>query len=466
MQSHPKASARQAIQKRKVGFSTPLLSRTQATNAKKGCGETHSCPRVVRSETFTGSCVLCNLCNFLKITQLEIQNQEQNQETRNMAVKPFLKPYSLSCGKGFTFNTTGSTGVEICNPCLRSASMPSQGRVGPSTGVLPFWIGTTCANSVRSNFAHRVLCNCKGATVCSRPLSTVQSKTVGTLSEVSPPNKKRTGSVLQAKKGFKPGAVQSHARVVSHGKQLDQSQRPASPQPTWLRRNPTGWSRPPTPFGQTNLALAVQSDQCNGKGQDVGSTPRKGARVPEGKQTTQDVLPSVRVVQSKTLKQATVPTTANTLGAANPFNPPFNLSSNQRVCLKAQGGFNRTQTRLPIYFDKAKTGVIYLYCTSNNTVCTLVDSKGVTKGWASCGSMGFKSARKSTAYASQATAEKIGLKAKEVGFKWAFLVLKGIGRGKESGVRALRKSGVEILGVLEKTGISHNGCRPPKKRRV
>ena len=80
--------------------------------------------------------------------------------------------------------------------------------------------------------------------------------------------------------------------------------------------------------------------------------------------------------------------------------------------------------------------------------------------------MGFKSARKSTAYASQATAEKIGLKAKELGLKWVFLVLKGIGRGKESGVRALRKSGVEILGILEKTGIPHNGCRLPKKRRV
>ena len=127
---------------------------------------------------------------------------------------------------------------------------------------------------------------------------------------------------------------------------------------------------------------------------------------------------------------------------------------------------NTTQTRTPRDFDKAKTGVIYLYYTSNNTVCTLVDLKGVTKGWSSCGSLGFKSARKSTAYASQATTERIGLKAKEVGFKWAFLVLKGVGRGKESGVRALRKSGIEILGILEKTGIPHNGCRAPRKRRI
>ena len=127
---------------------------------------------------------------------------------------------------------------------------------------------------------------------------------------------------------------------------------------------------------------------------------------------------------------------------------------------------NKTQTRAPRDFDKAKTGVIYLNYTSNNTVCTLVDFKGVTKGWSSCGSLGFKSARKSTAYASQATTERIGLKAKEVGFKWVFLVLKGVGRGKESGVRALRKSGVEILGILEKTGIPHNGCRAPRKRRI
>ena len=127
---------------------------------------------------------------------------------------------------------------------------------------------------------------------------------------------------------------------------------------------------------------------------------------------------------------------------------------------------NRTQRITPRDFDKAKTGVIYLTYTSNNTVCTLVDFKGVTKGWSSCGSLGFKSARKSTAYASQATTERIGLKAKEVGFKWVFLVLKGVGRGKESGVRALRKSGIEILGILEKTGIPHNGCRAPRKRRI
>ena len=127
---------------------------------------------------------------------------------------------------------------------------------------------------------------------------------------------------------------------------------------------------------------------------------------------------------------------------------------------------NRNQIKRFRDFDKAKTGVIYLYYTSNNTVCTLVDLKGVTKGWSSCGSLGFKSARKSTAYASQATTERIGLKAKEIGFKWAFLVLKGVGRGKESGVRALRKSGIEILGILEKTGIPHNGCRAPRKRRI
>lgn len=115
---------------------------------------------------------------------------------------------------------------------------------------------------------------------------------------------------------------------------------------------------------------------------------------------------------------------------------------------------------------RGKIGFIYLTCTKNNTICTLVDPKGYTKGWNSSGTLGFKNARKSTIYAAQGAAEMIAIKAKNLGFKRACLIIKGLGRGKESSVRILRKSNLKILSVEEKTPIPHNGCRPPKKRRV
>ena len=477
---------------------------------------------------------------------------------RHMAVKPFLKPYSLSIGKGFTFNTINSTGVERVNSricCPYFALMPSQGRVG--TSVLPFRAcsalqGMTSANPLLSTpFAKETnpfawhtcspflsflakecrsgipafqnLCpsllgsrskETKKPTACSRSLSTVAGRTGVTLSEGSLSNKKESFSALKAKKGnlgsrgfckaqYRFLQNPREPRVASHKKQTDlykANRQPAFPQPAGVGRNPTGWSQTPTPFGQTNPFISKENNPLQSArgwvscketgGQQRGWVPEKGfskplqpfvrtnpfartaskgvglpkglkvLRVWDKNHVIQDLLPSVKMVQSK---KSTVPTRAK---VANPFVRNNRERANQRVRLGTQISFNKTQTKSPNSFDKAKTGVIYLYCTSNNTVCTLVDSKGVTKGWTSCGSMGFKSARKSTAYASQATAEKIGLKAKEAGFKWAFLVLKGVGRGKESGVRALRKSGVEILGVLEKTRISHNGCRPPKKRRV
>ena len=205
--------------------------------------------------------------------------------------------------------------------------------------------------------------------------------------------------------------------------------------------------------------------------------PTTSKKLLEGRKQQEKVLDNVKT------KHALKPFPFCWVENRNKNGKPFNSNVDKQwsaVRAKKQEGRNkqfqknssnklltsRTQIKTPRNIDKAKTGVIYLYYTSNNTVCTLVDSKGVTKGWSSCGSLGFKSARKSTAYASQATTEKIGLKAKEYGFKWAFLVLKGVGRGKESGVRALRKSGIEILGVLEKTGIPHNGCRAPRKRRI
>ena len=109
---------------------------------------------------------------------------------------------------------------------------------------------------------------------------------------------------------------------------------------------------------------------------------------------------------------------------------------------------------------------IYLQSTRNNTICTLVDAYGKAVCCSSAGSIGFKNTRKSTTYAAQAVAEKIAEKTLEKGFFSVRVLVKGLGYGKQSGVRALFKSGLKILSIQEITPISYNGSRPRKKRRV
>ena len=115
---------------------------------------------------------------------------------------------------------------------------------------------------------------------------------------------------------------------------------------------------------------------------------------------------------------------------------------------------------------KGVLGKIYISSTKNNTIITLIDSKGNTKGWSCSGSLGFKNARKSTTYAAQAAAENIVKKAKILGYTHLRLLVKGLGRGKQSCLRALSKSGLKIISIEDKTGIPYNGCRLSKKRRV
>nr|QES94801.1 ribosomal protein S11 [Trebouxia lynnae] len=115
---------------------------------------------------------------------------------------------------------------------------------------------------------------------------------------------------------------------------------------------------------------------------------------------------------------------------------------------------------------KGRLGKLYISSTKNNTTLTLVDTSGNTKGWASSGSVGFKNARKSTTYAAQGGAESMVKKTKILGITHLRILVKGVGRGKQSCVRALSKSGLRIVSLEDKTGIPHNGCRAPKKRRV
>lgn len=111
-------------------------------------------------------------------------------------------------------------------------------------------------------------------------------------------------------------------------------------------------------------------------------------------------------------------------------------------------------------------GIVHIQSTRNNTTITLTDLQGNTKFWSSAGNIGFKNSRKSTKYAAQAVAEKVAIKALQLGFDSLVLKVQGLGYGKLTAIRALSKSKLIITQIIERTPIAHNGCRPPKKRRV
>ena len=115
---------------------------------------------------------------------------------------------------------------------------------------------------------------------------------------------------------------------------------------------------------------------------------------------------------------------------------------------------------------QSQQGIIYIKSTQNNTILTLTDLQGITKFWTSSGCLGFKNSRKSTTYAAQAAAEKVANQALHLGFFSVILKIKGLGYGKESSVRTIYKSKLNVIKIEETTPITHNGCKPPKKRRT
>ncbi len=112
------------------------------------------------------------------------------------------------------------------------------------------------------------------------------------------------------------------------------------------------------------------------------------------------------------------------------------------------------------------SGVAHVNSTFNNTMITISDENGNTISWSSAGLMGFKGSRKSTPYAAQMAAEDAGSKALEHGLKTLRVEIQGPGSGRESAFRALQSSGFTITSIKDVTSIPHNGCRPPKRRRV
>ncbi|MBP5153438.1 MAG: 30S ribosomal protein S11 [Lachnospiraceae bacterium] len=111
-------------------------------------------------------------------------------------------------------------------------------------------------------------------------------------------------------------------------------------------------------------------------------------------------------------------------------------------------------------------GQAHIQASFNNTIVTLTDSQGNALSWASAGGLGFKGSRKSTPYAAQMAAETATKAALVHGLKYVEVFVKGPGSGREAAIRALQASGLEVVSIQDVTPIPHNGCRPPKRRRV
>ncbi|WMY97298.1 MAG: 30S ribosomal protein S11 [Arsenophonus sp.] len=111
-------------------------------------------------------------------------------------------------------------------------------------------------------------------------------------------------------------------------------------------------------------------------------------------------------------------------------------------------------------------GIAHIHASFNNTIITITDRQGNTLSWATSGGSGFRGSRKSTPFAAQIAAERCAEKIKKYGIKNLEVMVKGPGPGRESSIRALNAAGFKITNIIDVTPIPHNGCRPPKKRRV
>jgi small subunit ribosomal protein S11 len=124
-----------------------------------------------------------------------------------------------------------------------------------------------------------------------------------------------------------------------------------------------------------------------------------------------------------------------------------------------------TRTRKKVKKD-VSDGIAHIHASFNNTIITITDRQGNALAWTTAGGSGFRGSRKSTPFAAQVAAERVGHIVKEYGMKNLEVEVKGPGPGRESAVRALNNAGFQITNITDVTPIPHNGCRPPKKRRV
>ena len=115
---------------------------------------------------------------------------------------------------------------------------------------------------------------------------------------------------------------------------------------------------------------------------------------------------------------------------------------------------------------RVSKGQAHIHATFNNTIITITDQQGNVLNWSSCGSVGFKGARRSTSFAARQAAKRAGAEARDYGVSEVNVFVKGPGPGREAAIRALQSVGLQVLSITDVTPIPHNGCRPPKKRRT
>ncbi|AVQ97677.1 30S ribosomal protein S11 [Oceanobacillus picturae] len=126
----------------------------------------------------------------------------------------------------------------------------------------------------------------------------------------------------------------------------------------------------------------------------------------------------------------------------------------------------KTNTRKRRVKKNIETGIAHIRSTFNNTIVTITDAQGNAIGWSSAGSLGFKGSRKSTPFAAQMAAETAAKSAVDNGMKTLEVTVKGPGAGREAAIRSLQAAGLEVTAIVDVTPVPHNGCRPPKRRRV
>ena len=175
--------------------------------------------------------------------------------------------------------------------------------------------------------------------------------------------------------------------------------------------------------------------------------------------TTEEAPAAVTAVAEAPAKPAKKPAKAKKEEPAAPEPPKENLSLDPNdvekpKIIKAKGSKN------------VHTGIAHVLSTFNNTIVTITDLKGNVIGWSSAGKVGFKGSRKSTAYAAQMVAQDASRQAMGHGLKEVEVLVRGPGAGRESAVRALQAIGLDLTVIRDVTPVPHNGCRPPKQRRV